>query len=217
MSLVQINNEYSNVNHVYLSTSLEEYKKLTRENMYYEKNGSGRRYWKQIGPKVVIGTSSSEVLDLGKMKDADQYIKQYIICSDVEFDDMLKKRINRLDVDWTFETIDELDQLKSFIDSTYNHMVFKAKKNADKEFKDRYDVNLKPAENLGKDVDFDLYESRLNRYVVSYHIIANDNLTNDLLLYVVKWYDYNSLKYLEEDSNVMDSFIKVATYRLLTY
>ena len=46
------------------------------------------------------------------------------------------------------------------------------------------------------------------------HILGIDNKTDKLNLYIVQWYDHNSLQYVEER---LDQFIKIADYRILNY
>ena len=106
-----------------MSTSFEEYQKLDRENMYYTRHGDGRLYWKQLTGKSVIGCTSMEISnELGRAKEPDMYINENIIFAIPDFEDT-KKRLNTLDVEWTFPTVDELEDLKKFLNSTYFHII----------------------------------------------------------------------------------------------
>ena len=202
------------INRVYMSTSFEEYKKLDTTNMWFDKYGDGRLYWKQLTPKSVIGAASTEISNAyGKHRDPDKYIKRFIMCSYPDFEDT-KKRVNTLSVEWTFETIDETEELKEFLDSTYCHIIHKFNENAEEAFKARYGVNLKEAKLDANNPDFDNYEKYINRYVKNYHILGIDKSTDQLNLYIVQWYDHNSLQYIEER---LDQFIKIADYRILNY
>lgn len=207
--------EFTNdINRVYMCTSFEEYKKFDTTNMWYDKYGDGRLYWKQLTPKSVIGAASIEISDTyGKHATPDKYVQRFIVCAYPDFKDSIK-RVNTLSVEWTFETIDESEQLKEFLDSTYCHIIHKYNENAEEAFKKRYGVNLKQAKLDHDNPNFDNYEKYINRYVKNYHILGIDNKTDKLNLYIVQWYDHNSLQYVEDR---LDQFIKIADYRVLNY
>ena len=207
--------EYTNgPNRVYMSTSFEEYQKLDRENMYYTRHGDGRLYWKQLTGKSVIGCTSMEISnELGRAKEPDMYINENIIFAIPDFEDT-KKRLNTLDVEWTFPTVDELEDLKKFLNSTYFHIIHKFNKSAEDEFKKVYNVNLKAGALDETHKNMDEYERRINRYVRDYHVLGIDNETNQINTYIVQWNDYNSIKFIERN---MDKFFKIANYVILDY
>ena len=201
-------------NRIYISTSFEEYKKLSPENMYFTRHGDGRLYWKQLTPKTVIGCSTMEITNsYGRAKEADPYIMEYIMCSYPDFEYTIK-RLNRLDVEWTFETVDESDELKKFLDSTYCHLIHRFNKNAEEEFRKVYGVKLKSAALNEYQKDLDVYESYINRHVRTYHVFGIDTNTNQMNMHIVQWNDYNSIKFIEDNFN---EFIKIADYVVLDY
>ena len=65
---------------VYLTVSFDSYKKISTENMYYDKFGEGRIYYKYLTPRAILGATSEEILDLGRYKEADTYIRENIFC-----------------------------------------------------------------------------------------------------------------------------------------
>ena len=108
---------------VYLTVSFDSYKKISTENMYYDKFGEGRIYYKYLTPRAILGATSVEIMDLGRYKEADNNIKENIFCSLCDINDIHKKRLNNLDIEWTFETEDYSEDLKEFLKSTEMHML----------------------------------------------------------------------------------------------
>ena len=200
---------------VYLVTTFESYKKLPQDNMFYDKNGEGRIYWKYLTPRAIIGTSSAEILDLGRRKEADNYIREFIYCSLADSIDVYKKRLNNLDIEWTFETEDDLEDLKEFLKSTEMHMLVSTNIDAPSAFKTTYDVTIKNenyASKINGEVDLEDYEKYINRYVRAYHVLGVNKETGKLQMFYVLWNDYNSLKFVEENK---ERFLLISDYTIL--
>lgn len=197
-------------NKIIICTYIDELKKIQSENIYYNTYGNGYKYWIGLSNNTIIGATSVESIDKGIQMDIPNAIDKYIYSSAV-LDPYVneKKVINSVNIEWEFEAIDELDNLKEFLNSTYNHMACLVISNAEQAFKEQYNVNLKQA-NYSKGNEF--YEKRINRMVIGYSIIALDMLTNDPMLYSVQWYDYNSLKYMKEN---IDKFIQISDYMVV--
>ena len=201
---------------VYLTVSFDSYKKISTENMYYDKFGEGRIYYKYLTPRAILGATSEEILDLGRYKEADTYIRENIFCSLCDINDIYKKRLNNLDIKWTFETEDYSEDLKEFLKSTEMHMLVSSNIDAPLAFRQVYNVNIKTGDNAKKDengnVDMGNYEKYVNRYVRSYHVLGVNKENGRLQMFYVLWNDYNSLKFVEENR---DKFLIVSDYTIL--
>ena len=201
---------------VYLTVSFDSYKKISTENMYYDKFGEGRIYYKYLTPRAILGATSEEILDLGRYKEADTYIRENIFCSLCDINDTYKKRLNNLDIKWTFETEDYSEDLKEFLKTTEMHMLVGSNIDAPLAFKQTYNVNIKTSDNAQKDengnVDMENYEKYVNRYVRSYHVLGVNKENGRLQMFYVLWNDYNSLKFVEENR---DKFLIVSDYTIL--
>lgn len=197
-------------NTVVACTSIDEFKKLSSENMYFTKYGDGFKYWKNFTENVVIGATDIDSINRGKIADIPSSIEQYIYNSSLIEIGVVKKRIlNTTDIEWEFESVNELKNLKEFLSNTYNQMIHVILNNAEVAFKDHYNIDLKQAD-ISKGLDF--YEKRVNRLVINYSIIGIDIATNDPLLYTVQWYDKESLKYIEE---IKDKYIQISDYAVV--
>ena len=201
---------------VYLTVSFDSYKKISTENMYYDKFGEGRIYYKYLTPRAILGATSVEILDLGRYKEADNNIKENIFCSLCDINDIHKKRLNNLDIEWTFETEDYSEDLKEFLKSTEMHMLVSSNIDAPLAFKQTYDVTIKNENNAKKDengvMDMEEYEKYINRYVRSYHVLGVNKENGRLQMFYVLWNDYNSLKFVEENRDI---FLIVSDYTIL--
>lgn len=201
---------------VYLTVSFDSYKKISTENMYYDKFGEGRIYYKYLTPRAILGATSEEILDLGRYKEADNYIKENIFCSLCDINDIYKKRLNNLDIKWTFESEDYSEDLKEFLKSTEMHMLVSSNIDAPLAFRQVYNVNIKTGNNTkineNGSINIDDYEKYVNRYVRSYHVLGVNKENGRLQMFYVLWNDYNSLKFVEENR---DRFLIVSDYTIL--
>ena len=201
---------------VYLTVSFDSYKKISTENMYYDKFGEGRIYYKYLTPRAILGATSEEILDLGRYKEADNYIKENIFCSLCDINDIYKKRLNNLDIKWTFESEDYSEDLKEFLKSTEMHMLVSSNIDAPLAFRQVYNVNIKTGNNTkineNGSINMDDYEKYVNRYVRSYHVLGVNKENGRLQMFYVLWNDYNSLKFVEENR---DRFLIVSDYTIL--
>ena len=125
---------------------------------------------------------------------------------------------NNLDI--LYRCLDELEDLKEFL-STHNTILLGLDcVNAIREFENTYGVTLKDFtkaferdQNSDDPLGFDeVYAIYNNRFVLNYNLIGMDNDTNQAMLYIVKWNDYNSLKYIEER---LDDFVKMSDFRVI--
>lgn len=200
---------------VYLVVKFESYKTLSQDNMFYDKNGEGRIYWKYLTPRAIIGASSTEILDLGKRKEADNYIREFIYCALSDSVDVHKKRLNNLDIEWTFETEDDSEDLKEFLKSTEMYMLVSTNIDAPSAFKETYGVNIKNENYAAKadgTTDLEEYEKYINRYVRAYHVLGINKETGKLQMFYVLWNDYNSLKFIEDNK---ERFLLISDYTIL--
>ena len=221
MSLAETHN--GNGAQVFITTSLEEYKKLDTYNMYYESSyGDGRRYWKYLSPRTIIGTTSMEKIELGVLSTPSILIDKMIRFTTVNLERIHdhKRRINKLDIEWTFNQVNELNDLKEFLKNHNTILLGLDCINAIQEFENTYGVTLKDFnkaferdQNSDDPLGFDeVYAIYNNRFVLNYNLIGMDNDTNQAMLYIVKWNDYNSLKYIEER---LDDFVKMSDFRVI--
>ena len=191
---------------VYMSTDMDNLNKLHTEfpkvPIKFDQYGLGTIYWSELVKNTIIGVKTPDTdRKIGSKDTAPKDVQQHLISTSISFNDSRSKhRLNRLNVEWTFETIDESKELKQFMNSTKIHLLRRIELNAFTAFHEKYDVDIKLPEG---DITQDKYNEYLNRCVTCFEVLGTTE-DDKCQLYYVQWFDYNSLKYIEENP---DKFI----------
>lgn len=193
---------------------------VEKRNLFTTNRGLGALYYTEFVKNFYVGFTTPEPPNenIGTKNDnIDKLIKTNIVgAGGMEsislLDERLKRRINRLDIEWQIEKdFDESNDLKEFINNTnsYPHFIIRRASTAYDKFLDRYGINIKHEHfDVDGNMAIDYYDYK-NRYVVSFDIFG---ITNDgrLQLYYVRWYDKPSLKFVEEELNADDNFVRLS-------
>ena len=204
---------------IFISTSQEEFKKLniSKHNLFTNKRGLGAIYYATPFTNVNIGYTTVEPPDEGKalLSKIPNIVSNHIFnCLDLALDihdTNLKRRLNRLDIEWEVEKeFDESEDLIRFLNETQNnpHFVLRRASTAKDKFIDKYGINIKTTHfDADGKMAIDYYDFN-NRYVVSYDIFG---ITNDgrFQLYYVRWYDKPSLQYVEDNFDNDPNMIRI--------
>lgn len=206
MSLLLNNKEYEF--NTYLGTDPENMALLpaNQDKIKYQMlSKTSAIYWNQLSPKSYI-SAISEYVPLGTPDNVPYNIREHSCFTVPNFaDSRNKRRVNRLDVEWTFKQADELDECKKFMDSINNKMICYHEESAMAAFKDVYNVNLKNVDTVSEDK----YDEYVNRYVSYYDLLGLDNITGHLKIFTVLWYDKKTLEYVINLLENTDTFVKL--------